>query len=109
MRSVVVVFPASIWAMIPMLRNRCNGACLDIGQIGPIGPIPSPSIVRERLVRVRHAMGIVFLLHRITAVVRCIENLTGETIGHCLLATAARVTDHPPDGQAVTPRLLIDL
>jgi hypothetical protein len=30
MRSVVVVLPASMWAMMPMFRVRSSGACLAI-------------------------------------------------------------------------------
>src|SRR5437899_10525371 len=29
MRSVVVVLPASMWAMMPMFLQRSNGTCLD--------------------------------------------------------------------------------
>jgi hypothetical protein len=49
MRSVVVVFPASMWAMMPMFRVRLSGVSLGISyqlsalsrQLVPFFEIPS--------------------------------------------------------------------
>src|SRR5215471_4849421 len=51
--------------------------------------------MRERLVRVGHAVCIFFLLHRIAAIVGCIQNFTGQPIRHRFLTTAARVENDP--------------
>src|SRR4030095_200746 len=99
--------------MIPMLRNRCNGACFDIIRNRSYTSYRSyyfllPPIMGECFVGIRHAMSVVFLLHRVAAIVSGIENLARQTISHCFLATSARVADYPPYGQAVTARFLID-
>src|SRR4051794_19388350 len=64
MRSVVVVLPASMCAMIPMLRIDVSGG-ESLGSIWPsaaveakIEPLRSPGEVRERLVGVGHAVDV---------------------------------------------------
>src|SRR5450830_2138617 len=99
MRSVVVVLPASMWALMPMLRYRSIGVlratvrtlkafdCHAAGTPGNYlaGPVSSGSelsrkfrlyaseflalwrletVVRERLVRFRHAVHFIALFHR---------------------------------------------
>src|SRR5512146_2094629 len=100
MRSVVVVFPASICAMMPMFLQRDSGTCrgtlnlnsfptskavLDcriaelpncgiVFQFGNsavtrFGNLLSPAVMRERLVRFRHAVHVFLLLDGRAAVV----------------------------------------
>src|SRR2546422_878548 len=80
MRSVVVVLPASIWAMIPMLRVFSSEYCRSTSASLP--PYDSlhekrgvrlrpplhfvlwlPAIMRERLVGLRHLVRVFSLLH----------------------------------------------
>src|SRR4051812_22737880 len=49
MRSVVVVLPASMWAMIPMLRSFSSGIVLGIsGQFGKSGRSTASSLVEKK-------------------------------------------------------------
>src|SRR5918998_3175133 len=101
MRSVVVVLPASICAMIPMLRYRSRGVvraiteyssgarCHRVGApsrfcrlqgtpVWPTGARPRqgralPAIMRERLVGVRHPMRVFPPLDGDAPIVRGIE------------------------------------
>src|SRR6266545_1882835 len=65
-------------------------------------------VMRKRLVSVRHAMRVFLLLHRIAAIVCCVENLTGEPINHRLFAASARIRHNPTDCQGAAP-FLVDL
>src|SRR5215472_7271659 len=106
MRSVVVVLPASICAMMPILRQRSKGTVLDTGFFlsslrcscsptmltGLLKPSPSivllppgkrqqsplPAIVREGLVGLGHAVHILFLLNSRPATVGGIEQLIAQ-------------------------------
>src|SRR5215207_2446317 len=60
-----------------------------------------PAIVRERLVRVRHAVR-VFLLHRVAFPLRRGDHLGGELLRHRLLVAVARVADQPAHRQRRT-------
>src|SRR5437764_2565866 len=116
MRSVVVVLPASIWAMMPMLRNLLSGACLAINQsVSPCGsseklapgPLTNlrpnrlylPSVMREGFVRISHAMHIFTLLDRIALARGGIENFTCQLVCHRFLAATARNAHEPAHGQ----------
>src|SRR4051794_34574564 len=101
MRSVVVVLPASMWAMIPILRVRSSSVCAILVSSHPAGAgstsphqprhAPSlPAIVRERLVRLRHAMHVVALLHRGALPMRGVQDLTGQFVRHGAAIAAAR-------------------
>src|ERR1041385_5249579 len=65
----------------------------------------SPLVMRERLVRFRHAVRVVFLLDGVAAVVGGVEHLAGEAVGHRLLAAGACGADDPADGE--TPSALL--
>src|ERR1700687_4036272 len=103
MRSVEVVFPASMCAMMPMLRVSASCALRAIADL----PVPSPlklenhptdlmlplfpcageclpAIVRERFVGFRHAMNVFLLLHRAAAAVRRVHQFFGQPVGHRL-------------------------
>src|ERR1041385_494496 len=62
--------------------------------------------MRKRLVRIRHAVRVFLLLHRVAAVVCRVENLGCQTIGHRLLAAAACVRDDPANCQGTAPFLV---
>src|SRR5699024_1389528 len=119
MRSVVVVLPASMCAMMPMLRTlvrsvrtscatekfssrslRSWGAPVSGG--GSVGaghgrprPSLSPAVVREGLVRLGHLVGVLATLHRGPEAVARVEDLVHEALGHRLLATLTGVADEP--------------
>src|ERR671910_771724 len=75
MRSVVVVLPASMWAMIPMFRTRSSAiaCCVTATESFP----PLPAIVREGLVGLRHPVDVVLLLECAALLVDRVEDLTG--------------------------------
>src|SRR3954464_968495 len=113
MRSVVVVLPASMCAMIPMLRVLASWAALAItysssflsacGFRGRPGFPPaagagermSPAVVREGLVRLGHLVRVLATLHSGTEAVARVEQLVHQALGHRLLAAAAAVLDEP--------------
>src|SRR6186713_1398048 len=90
MRSVVVVLPASMWAMIPMFRTRSSPTGVATALISR-----SPPVVREGLVRLRHAVDVVLLLVCPALLVQRVHELPGELRRHALLPPVARVLDDP--------------
>src|ERR1017187_1395519 len=107
MRSVVVVLPASMCAMMPMFLQRSNGTVLGTASIYSFWGsdfvfdlvILLPPVVRKGLVRFRHAMHIFLLLDGSAFAVGGIEQLVGQLVDHSFFATAARITDNPADSQ----------
>src|ERR1035438_7914675 len=107
MRSVVVVFPASMWAMMPMFLQRSNGTVLGTAFIYSFWGsnfvfdlvILLPPVMRKRLVRFRHAMHIFLLLDGSAFAVGGVEQLVGQLIDHSLFATASRIAHDPTDSQ----------
>src|SRR5919108_3256973 len=94
MRSVVVVLPASMWAMIPMFRTRSSAMRVCVVAIAAL-----PAVVRERLVRLRHPVHVVLALVGAALLVERVEDLAGELLLHPFLAPLARVLDEPAHGQ----------
>src|SRR5262245_65850086 len=94
MRSVVVVLPASMWAMMPMLRVRSRGTSRAMSWHA----WALPAVVREGLVGLRHAMRVLLLLDRAAATVGGVEQLAGELGDHRLLGPRARVLHQPAHG-----------
>src|SRR6267143_434713 len=101
MRSVDVVFPASMCAMIPMLRvsSSLNTRAILSFQV----PLPRnsllPAIVRECLVRFRHAVHVFLLLHRPAARIRRIDQLIRELVHHRLARALPRILQQPANRQ----------
>src|SRR5712691_1460240 len=62
--------------------------------------------MRKRLVGIGHAMRVFLLLYRVTAIVRRVENLSRETIGHRLFAASASIGNNPANRQC-TAALLV--
>src|SRR6187401_3273288 len=94
MRSVVVVLPASMWAMIPMFRTRSSPTDVATALISRL-----PAVVREGLVGLRHPVDVVLLLVRAALLVQGVQNLSDELRPHALLTPLARVLDEPADGE----------
>src|SRR5918995_2404348 len=98
MRSVVVVLPASMWAMIPMFRTRSSAiACCVTATETFLSPLPA--VVREGLVGLRHPVDVVLLLECAALLVERVEDLPDELGLHPLLPPVARVLDEPANGE----------
>src|SRR5262245_43635641 len=116
-----------MWAMMPMLRVFSSGYCGSTGRLSlrmldgatqgkrgvePSAPLfPSrllPAVVRERLVGLRHLVSVFTLLHGGAPIVRGVEQLARQLLGHAPLGTPARRADQPPHAEghaAVGPNL----
>src|SRR6187455_190509 len=90
MRSVVVVLPASMWAMIPMFRTRSSPTDVATADMSRL-----PAVMREGLVGLRHPVDVVLLLVRAALLVHGVHQLAGELRRHALFATVARVLHDP--------------
>src|SRR5680860_1713565 len=124
MRSVVVVLPASMWAMMPMLRTHSRGngrfpvSVFDVAACATFCLYPFtrradhptrrngelhvlPAVVSEGLVGLGHAQEIFLLLHGHTGAVESVEQLARQPFGHALLTTNAAVGDEPPHRQRI--------
>src|SRR6267378_1423766 len=107
MRSVVVVLPASICAMIPMFRTlsiATGRSCIFSATLISLS-VPE---VGESLVAFRHPMGFFLPLDRPTRVLVRVENLERELLGHALPAALPRET-HDPAPRERQPALRPDL
>src|SRR5215218_5735551 len=120
MRSVVVVLPASMCAMMPMLRtlfrsvvmSTATGQSLGSGWAVARGDPrtgtadTSPAVVGEGLVGLGHLVGVLALLHRGTEAVGGVEDLVHEALVHRLLATGLGVADQPAQRERGAARAL---
>src|SRR5690606_25530055 len=68
-------------------------------------PGESPAVVRERLVRVRHAMDLFALLDRAATVLRGVDQLGGQIVRHGVLAALAGGLDQPAHRQPHATRV----
>src|SRR4029077_10941736 len=121
-RSVDVVFPASMCAMIPMLRVSSSLNTLPIvpetaffspvrvatasltkttySLPAPFSQAPLlPAVMRERLVRFRHAVHVFLLLHGPAARVRRVNQLIRELVYHGLARALPRILQQPANRQ----------
>src|SRR6266581_2231170 len=119
MRSVVVVLPASICAMIPMLRTLASSTAVWVatcffsslsrrfaamsyssgGAACLRRPAFSPAVVGEGLVGFGHLVGVLAALHARPEAVARVEQLVHEPLGHGLLPARPRVRDQPAQRQ----------
>src|SRR5579872_387318 len=115
MRSVVVVLPASMCAMMPMFLQRSNGTVLGttnsfLGSVICFCHLETrrlrlriyaflPAVMRKRLVRFRHAMHIFLLLDGGAAAVGGIQQFIAQLVNHALFATGAGIADDPANRQ----------
>src|SRR5215469_8462967 len=122
MRSVVVVFPASMCAMMPMFLQRSNGTVLgttlllpsglqlfgfDHGAIARFSDSDHsvtrsrnrlnflPPVMRERLVRFRHAVDVLFFLDGGSTAVRRVQQLIAQLVNNALFTAGTSVSDNP--------------
>src|SRR5213595_1139088 len=127
MRSVVVVFPASMWAMMPMLRIWSSGVVRGIalpysaktrGDQAPtvgrsrsartprqrrgVNP-PLPAIVGEGPVGLGHPVRVFFLLYGLALALRGEDQLGGQPLRHVLLAPGAAERDQPAHAKRRAP------
>src|SRR5690349_23467422 len=103
MRSVVVVLPASICAMMPMFLHRSNGTVLGTSLRSSLGSLNSlPTIMCKRFVGFSHAVHIFFFLDRGTFAVGGIEQFVRELVNHTFFAAAAGIRDDPTDRERCT-------
>src|SRR5205823_7764567 len=103
MRSVVVVLPASMCAMMPMFRvfssEYCRSTAFLVSPVDRVLPprskeggqaaaplsvdvAPLPAIMRERFVGLRHLVRVFPLLHCRAPVVGRVEQLGSQLVGH---------------------------
>src|SRR6266702_2111998 len=122
MRSVVVVLPASMCAMMPLLRTLAGStaafvamvACLLSGVPPTRRPAAAldlllPAVVSERAVGVGHLVGVLASLDGGAQSVAGVQQLVHQSLGHGLLATGAGVADQPAQREGVRPaRLDVD-
>src|SRR5262245_45094067 len=118
-----------MWAMMPMFRVRSSGYCGSTGlpfpsavrlfkicrkalqkkrRGGPdMAPLsmsrPLPAVMRERLVGLRHLVGVFSLLHGGAAIVRGIQELSGQLPRHALLRAPPGRADQPPHAERGAP------
>src|SRR5215472_1618046 len=110
MRSVVVVFPASMCAMIPMFRSLsrraarsiCFTATTAISVLPPGLRLFLIAEVAKRLVRFRHTMGLFLAPDRAAGVVGRIDELVRQLLGHAAAVASARKPHEPPARQCQT-------
>src|SRR6266545_3274160 len=98
MRSVTVVLPASMWAMIPMLRVRASVTWRAISNTWL--PARLPLEVAEGLVGLGHLVGVLAPLDGSAEAVHGIDELCGQLLGHALAAALARGLDEPAHAEA---------
>src|SRR6202140_5366580 len=101
MRSVDVVFPASMCAMIPMLRvsSSLNTRAILSFQVPLLRNSLLPAIMRECLVRFRHAVHVFLLLHRPAARIRRVGPLFRQLVHHRLARALPRILQQPANRQ----------
>src|SRR5882762_4909628 len=113
MRSVDVVLPASMCAMIPMLRVSSSlntrpaapGAFFSPVRFATASatwspsPKPLPAIMRESLVGFGHAVHVFLLLDGAAARVGRVDQFIREPVDHGLAGAFARILQEPANGQ----------
>src|SRR3990170_809844 len=102
-RSVVVVFPASMWAMIPIFR--VFSSCVVIATSSSSFPASrgSPAVMREGLVGLGHLVRVFLLLDRHPPVVVGIQDFPRQTVDHRFFGALLREVDHPPERKSEAP------
>src|SRR6266566_2645999 len=62
--------------------------------------------MRERFIRISHAMRIFFLLYGVAAIVRRVQQFCREPISHCFFATSAGIENNPADCEGAAAFLM---
>src|ERR1700674_6132484 len=102
MRSVVVVLPASMWAMMPMFLQRSNGTVLGTAFYSFRAPI-LPPVMREGLIGLGHAMYIFFLLDGGAFSVGGVQQFVAQLVDHASFRAPARIRQQPADRERCAP------
>src|ERR1700694_557832 len=99
MRSVVVVLPASMWAMMPMFLQRSNGTVLGttLDSFWAPNSASLPSVMRERLIGLRHTVYILFLLDCGALPGGGVQQLITQLVDHALLTARPGIGNQPAD------------
>src|SRR5205807_5863245 len=95
-----------MWAMIPMFRVFSSGIARVGGAVTAgmrLSRLVLIAEMGERLVRLRHLVGVLLALDGGTDTVGGIHELAGEPVGHAATAAAARVADDPPPRECGAP------
>src|SRR5690606_2792471 len=120
MRSVVVVLPASMCAMMPMLRTFVRSVStssatvmcpsgLRRGESSRLRRPGSPAVVRERPVRLGHLVHVLATLDCCAQAVARVEQLVHQTLGHRLLTTGPCEVHEPAQREGCrTDRTYLD-
>src|SRR5437879_1458924 len=98
MRWVVVVLPASMWAMIPMFRVFSRAKA----RVRTATAMSVPK-VGKGLVRLGHLVGVFLALDGCPHPVGGVHQLRGELVSHALAAAAACVADDPASSECLAP------
>src|ERR1022692_1709278 len=94
MRSVVVVLPASMCAMMPILRIFSSGV------VRAIKLSYLPAIVGKSLIGLGHAVDVVFLLNCSASGIGGVVQFIRQLFGHALFRARAGVAENPPNRKA---------
>src|SRR5712692_10309244 len=115
MRSVDVVFPASMCAMIPILRvssslnTRPTAPAAFFSAVrfatasATMSPVFLPAIMRESLVGFGHAVHVFFFLDGPAARVGCVDQFIRELVDHGLAGTFPGILQQPANRQRLPP------
>src|SRR5690625_2544241 len=105
MRSVVVVLPASMWAMMPMFRTVARSSKVLAMRLVPrsVSDTRLPAVVSEGPVRFGHLVRVLTLLDGRPETVAGVDQLVHQTLGHALLSALTRESDQPAQGQRGGP------
>src|SRR5579859_1509726 len=116
MRSVVVVLPASMCAIMLMFLHRSNGTVLDTAfflssfrsscslATEPVKSVflilfALPPVVREGLIGLGHTVNVFLLLDSCAFAVGGVQQLVAQLVNHALLAASASVGNEPANRQ----------
>src|SRR5579862_948156 len=106
MRSVVVVLPASMWAIMPILRVRSNGYALGIGYL--LVSIVSLKLfvgsvlkfeMRKCFIGFRHLVHVFFFLDRVAFVICSSHKFCRKLQRHRFIFAFRGISDQPANRQ----------
>src|SRR3972149_1120404 len=112
-RSVTVVLPASMWAIMPMLRMRSSGVAMllsahkkrrGLTTAAACSLLVLPREMRERLVSIRHTVYVFALAHGGAFAVERGNELVGQLLGRRPALLLADRHPKPADGPRLLPR-----
>src|ERR1700688_3983476 len=104
MRSVVVVLPASMWAMMPMFLQRSNGTVLATTLNSFWAPKINflPPVMPEGFFGFPHSVHIFFLLDRGALTRSGVQQFVGQLVDHAFFTASPGVRNQPADRERRT-------